>query len=366
MDRIEMILKALDQHSPDLGKMAIRTTDLRKRPEPLEIERKYVSFCEDVIEEMGRGTEDTMRKNFFPDMQRMGFIKRYDAKGNETDPYKSTPVKFVSLSKLGKRFIESKSLDKFFLYSNGIGNLFRGRIDMILLLLRQEEFELDFILRDEYQFFISAVDTDYPFNLTLEECVRMIKKYRQLGRTKQRALRDTLAKDLKPNSKYPKNEQRDYGNWLNEAEQVFDLLRQIVYFDLAGTKLILTTGKTGTNSFRLARSYMQKQEYFSHHKIRKTKGFEVHHIIPLSNSTSQEHFKLLDNWKNMIYIDAYSHALITHNNNKNIILKADSEDLIFKDYSGSEVKVRRGEQVLYLVTNQGIMLGYNCKLLEQE
>ncbi len=48
-------------------------------------------------------------------------------------------------------------------------------------------------------------------------------------------------------------------------------------------------------SNRLDRSLNEKYLYFKNHKIEKSIGFELHHVVPLSWAESVLHFKLLDN-----------------------------------------------------------------------
>ena len=40
-------------------------------------------------------------------------------------------------------------------------------------------------------------------------------------------------------------------------------------------------------------------------------GFELHHIVPLLYATNRNQFDVLDTWKNMIYIDGFTHNIIT-------------------------------------------------------
>ena len=66
----------------------------------------------------------------------------------------------------------------------------------------------------------------------------------------------------------------------------------------------------------MKRSDLEKRKYFEKHRVSKQKGFELHHIIPLSWSEDEEDFKLYDDWKNMIYISAYEYSIITQSMKK--------------------------------------------------
>ncbi|WP_231860237.1 hypothetical protein [Helicobacter himalayensis] len=48
-------------------------------------------------------------------------------------------------------------------------------------------------------------------------------------------------------------------------------------------------------------------------------------------------FQIFDNWQNLVYIDAYSHAQITQNNNANVLLSFNNNDAIFTDFNNNKV-----------------------------
>ena len=73
---------------------------------------------------------------------------------------------------------------------------------------------------------------------------------------------------------------------------------------------------------------------------------------------------MLDKWENMVYIDGYSHAKITQNNNRNIVLEIQDNDLILKDYSKHKVYLKYRDNVLYNPNNKTTMKGYNYELLQ--
>lgn len=129
--------------------------------------------------------------------------------------------------------------------------------------------------------------------------------------------------------------------------------------------------KTGQNSYvegeeprRLDRSLNEKYQYFQNHNVEKTQGFELHHVVPLSWSENIHQFKLFDTWKNMVYIDAFSHAKITQNRNRNVLMFSSGEDLILSDYSDNQVFLENQKHILYEVEKQNILLEYNETLLK--
>ena len=233
----------------------------------------------------------------------------------------------------------------------------------MLYILR--DVELDYIDQYEYAFFVSAVGADPEFSLTATEAVDKIKEYRALTPLQRRAVLVTLQDDLSPTmSSGHKPDRRDFHNWVNEAQQVYSLLGQTVYFDSVDRRLILTRQRTSARGLtQMLRSKSQMNNYFTKHSIRKQPGFELHHVVPLAWSESESHFKLLDDWKNMLYIDGYSHAQVTQNRNRNVVLRASNGDLALNDFSGGSVYLKSGKNTLYDIAKQRLMLNHNSTLL---
>lgn len=367
MDQIIEILTLLDKHSPNQSLMTIRTTDISKRPQNTPDEFVYAKFCEEAKKSAGIGTQDAMRKNLFVDIHRMGLIERYDKNKNPIDPFSQHSVKYVSISNQGLKLIKAKNiLDKFFIFSKGIDTLLGGYIDTLLDILRDKEYGIDKISIYEYMFFVSAIDTETNFNINTDQAVDLIKTYRTLTPIQRKSVIETLKTEMKPkNYNGTKTNKRDFHNWHNKAEQVFYLLNQTVYFERRGEQLVL---KEGQNSFtdtttRLDRSLNEKYQYFVNHGVIKTNGFELHHVVPLAWSENIHHFKMLDKWENMVYIDAFSHAKITQNKNRNIVMETEKEDIKLSDYSKNEVYLKFKDNILYKTANQAKMKKYNVDLL---
>ena len=364
MSDVKKILESLCRHLPRDGLLAIRTTDISKRPTLNDDEIEYGDFCDDVRRSIKKGSQDAMRKNYFPDFHRMGLIDRYDEHRRKVDPFaRKIRIKYVSLTPLGKKLVESNELDAYYIYSKCIDRLLEGTITLMLYILR--DVELDYIDQYEYAFFVSAIGADSEFSLTVTEAVEKIKQYRTLTALQRRAVIATLQDDLLPSmSSKHKPDRRDFHNWINEAQQVYSLLGQTVYFDSVDKRLTLTRQRTSARGLTLMlRSKSQMKNYFARHAIKKQSGFELHHVVPLAWSESRSHFKLLDNWKNMLYIDGYSHALVTQNRSRNVVLKAQNGDLLLNDFSGRSVYLKNGKNTLYDITKQRLMLDHNSKLL---
>jgi len=375
MNQVINILNLLNKYTPNQGLMTIRTTDLSKRPQNIDDEALYAKFCNEAKEETkgitskkGIGTQDAMRKNLFPDLHRMGLIIRYDEDKHPTDPFSRQNVKYVSLSSQGLKMIKAGNIkDRYFIFSKGIDNLLGGYIDILLDILRDKEYGIDNINIYEYMFFVSAIDSGTKFNIDADKAVELIKSFRNLTPVQRTAVVETLKSDLNPKKfSGAKPSKRDFHNWKNKIDQIYYLLDQTIYFEVrGGVQLVL---KGGENSFtevstRLDRSLNEKYKYFIKHEVSKVIGFELHHIVPLSWSENIHHFKMLDKWENMVYIDGYSHAKISQNHNKNVILDTEKEDMRLSDYSGKIVYLKYKDNIIYKPTNQSEMKKYNNELL---
>ena len=367
MNQIVNILELLDKYAPNQSLMAIRTTDLSKRPQNNPDEFVYAQFCNEAKQRAGIGTQDAMRKNLFVDIHRMGLIERYDSDKNPTVPFSQRRVKYISISNQGIKLIKARTiLDKYFIFSKGIDTLLGGYIDMILEIFTDKEYGIDKLSIYEYMFFVSAIGTKTSFNINTNQAIELIKEYRRLTPIQRRSVIETLKVELNPKKfKGSKPNKRDFHNWHNKVAQAYYLLNQTVYFEVRGEQLVL---KKGQNSFigkdsRLDRSLNEKYLYFVKHKVLKTIGFELHHVVPLAWSESSYHFKMLDKWENMVYIDAFSHAKISQNQNRNVVLDINNDDIKLSDYLDNAVYLKHKTNILYKPHNQNVMKKYNTDLL---
>jgi hypothetical protein len=198
----------------------------------------------------------------------------------------------------------------------------------------------------------------------------------------RRNIDDYLSKLLVPNAAaVSKTEQRDYHNWINKTQQTFYLLKQTIYFEQVnhlkfshfdrlyylGNENVAGEEFSKRDVKRLNRSLQQKHDYFKQHSVSKRRGFELHHIVALAWAESQHDFKMLDDWRNMIYIDGFTHAQITQNRNLNVKIEVvPPDDLKLVDYLGGSIIAKYLENALFEKNNLPIMLDYNRDLLKQK
>lgn len=369
MDEIYKMLMCLDRYAPNNQLLRIRDADSKKRPENTIDEYDYARFCEEVNAAVGKGTQDSIRKNIFVDLHRMGLITRYDKNRNFISPYRRISPKYVSLSPDGVKFIRERDLlNRSFIFTKAIDTLLGGYIEIALQLLKEPEYHIGTITKYEFMFFVSAVDSGTSFSITLEQCVDLIHTYRRLGKYLQIKVIEILSDKLKPeNFDGDKTAQRDWHNWKNKIDQVYHLLAQSPHFDVVGDDLNLSTHKIKTKAGEIidvmTRSIAEKDAYFNKHKVKRTAGFELHHVVPLSWAESPEQYKLFDKWENMVYIDAYRHAIITQNRNRNIEMRSRGNDVLLIDHHGNAVElIFDHKNILYDPANQPTMLRYNKEL----
>lgn len=345
-------------------KLTIRTTDLRKRPYNLPEEADYAVYTNNLSNKLGRCTQDSVRKNIFVDLHRMGLIERFNAHGEKVSPYQNGIKKFVQISDFGLNFIKATDvLEKSLLYTRAIDALTHGLADELLNII-----ELDgFITEHEFQFFLSyRGETLNGHQYSLSELTKYITEYRRLSRY-QRDYAVKLVKEYcNPNNfRGNKTDKKDYHNWLNETQQIFILMGQTAYYETCDNELRIRIGRESlfTDKEKLIRSAKEKSEYFKNHNIVKTKGFELHHIIPLCYAKCALEFSKLDVWENMLYIDGYKHSIITQSNNEYVRLAFEGKDIILSNFDDVPLHCIYEKNVLYSIENQDKMLSFNCAFL---
>lgn len=151
------------------------------------------------------------------------------------------------------------------------------------------------------------------------------------------------------------------------------LLNQTIYFERENLKnnsrLKMKVAKDAAyeSKKKLLRSTEERKLYFINHKIEKTKGFELHHIVPLLLAHSKNEFDILDVWENMLYIDGKTHSIITQTGNKTIKLNfvADDIELTAPAKNVSSVYCKKDENVLYNTSHKKTMSDYNEAILNE-
>ena len=201
-EEVRKTLELLNKYAPFPSLLPIRTTDLSKRPHNLPEEYEYARFIDEVNQSVGRHTQDTMKKNWFPDLHRMDLIVRYNTNGEPTDPWKQRPIKYVRLSEHGVMLLEADGLDEQLdIFTHGITRLLGGFITVLFRLLRDPDVDLKKVTIYEFMFFVSAIPTEAKrtsFSISVKECIDLILSFRRLSHVQRLSVIETLRERLQP------------------------------------------------------------------------------------------------------------------------------------------------------------------------
>ena len=232
------------------------------------------------------------------------------------------------------------------------------------------------ITRMEYTYFVSylgesiistnenTIENNY---VSEEKVVALIKDYRSL-RDKHNAIDQLIYEYCSPdNFDGDKTNKRDIKNWINETEQIFKLLANTVYFEFLDKyntlKLRVDRRMNIDGEQRLTRSTEEKNRYFINHGIDKCETKTLHHIVPLDLWEDWEDFKLLDDWRNMIYIESYNHEYIHSLSTRYMKLSICDESFVLSDFDDNNINFTNNNEVIFSKDNSSIMTVYNKELL---
>lgn len=367
-----------------IDKLIIRNTDTKKRPKNTLDEYDYAKMVERLSIKFGKPTQDSLRKNFFLDMARMGLIHRFNKKGiKDNTMSKVFRTKSVAVSKLGHEFLKAFNSSNIFemnrFWTLSLNNLHRGFENKLfnLMILISEKLKKNITLSlNEYAFF--ATDKYY----TNEYMADIIIAFKNLSIYQRGKIVSIIKKYANPNSNLffkidgkNKTDARDYHNWINEAQQMFPLLKDTILFgigDIRSGELNIRFSNNGgiLTKSRIKRSISEKKAYFINHELNqeslKKSGYELHHIVPLLMAKNNEEFAILDNWKNMILIDAFTHAQISTRGSKHIKLNFINKDIELSDTSTppDTIKCIYDTNVKYNIKQQIIMQKTNDDILK--
>ncbi|WP_243555338.1 restriction endonuclease subunit R [Helicobacter cinaedi] len=351
--------------------LQIRTSDLSKRPYNIEGEEKYAELTTKISSKLGRCTQDSLRKNIFVDLHRMGLIDRFNAKKKQLNPFDNGTKKYIALTDFGIEFLQSTDIFTHnLLFTRALENLMQGFGEEILHIIL--ELESNYLTLYEVLFFVTFLYQKLDSKTyNRSDIISLIRDYRTLSKFQKQALLEKVKDYCEPkNFSGDKTQKRDFHNFLNETQQILSLLTQMAYFEYNknDSKLYIRTGTYGIyeDNTKLKRSIKEKDLYFEKHNITKEKGFELHHIVPLCLAASRAEFQIIDKWENMVYIDAFSHAKITQNNNANMRLSFENNNANFSDFNDCVVHCENNINIKYDTEKQELMLDYNKRILDSK
>ncbi|MDD2688983.1 MAG: hypothetical protein PHT41_02365 [Candidatus Omnitrophica bacterium] len=325
---------------------------------------EYYKVVTNVNNEAGVGTINSLKKNFFVDFQQMGLLDRFDKKSNSIPLDKRGHVYYARLTDRSIRLVVTDSItEKYRIFTDSLDALFANEITNIAQTLYYSKYKDDAIGILEFMLILSD---DRPY--ITEDKINLIDSFRILKRWQQDRAVALIKQYCNPRKLVGnKRMQRDFGNWKNESQQIFTLLKNTVYFDITQNSLRLNTGRYGIFAAAQVkqRSLGAKQEYFKKHCLKKIINFELHHVIPFSSARNKVEFKLIDNWKNLIYLMQKKHAEITRKGDRNIVMYATKEHIYFDDFYKNRIVAQNGKDVTYEGQLSAAMEKYNREILKE-
>lgn len=351
--------------------MQIRTTDLSKRPNESSGEEKYSRYINAVHDRLNRVTQDSMRKNYFVDFHRMGFIERLKYNGDPVSKFGRDSTKYVRLTNLGLSFINNDNIfQQNIIYNDGLNNLFKGFLRDFMLIICEHK---KYISEYDYMFFISFLGFKIDDEIIdVYKIINLLKEFDKLSKFQKEYAINIIKNYCNPiNFNGNKKDKRDFGNWKNETQQTFMLLGQTLYFEYKSErnekKIFPRIGDMKKYLFENIESYKRsalvKQEYFKRHNVNKTIGFELHHVIALNFANNRNEYVLFDDWKNLVYIDGRTHSCLSQTGNiQNILEAIDSKNMVLKDNDNTSLPLIYNENIIYNPQLQKTMIDYNHQL----
>lgn len=336
---IEMILQEIHNVVGEYD-FAIPPGDYKRDTSLPEKFQKYQTIVKQIHSKLNRVTINSLKKNFFPDLERMGFLIRKKNKSEKT----SRAFFYGKLAPNAVKFLEAKDLfEKHKKFTDGIDKLFSNRISELCEMISLSAYAKYAISIYELMFIFSDYDQDV-------DKIELLDSYRSLGTRHRKKVINLVKKYAKPdNFEGDKTNRRDFHNWKNQTQQIMNLLKMTVYFKVVQNKFLrLNSTKIGFFP-ELKRSVTAKIDYFSFHQVKKREKFELHHIVPFSCAQNTAEAKLIDDYRNLIYIHRNKHKEVSQDRDKYVVLSITSDEAIFYDFKDKErmVVTKNGKDALY-------------------
>ncbi len=327
----------------------------------------YYEVVDRIKSVVGKGTINSVKKNTFPDIARMGFLNRYDKDGDKIiEGTSRAGVYSVGLSELGVKFAQATAFEKIKLFTDGVDILTKNAASELVELLYLNDYGIDTIDILEFMYILS----DDRKGITSNDKLRLLLDYRRLTSAEKEKLDEYLKAFCNPQNRRDfdnKTLLRDYGNWKNESQQIYGLLANSTYFKVEGTKLILNTGNYGLFNAQANRGAKAKADYFKNHNVIKTAGYDLHHIVPFAKAQNKSDAVFVDDFKNLIYLNDEKHSEFTVSGSKNVILKytQNNPNVLFMDFNDSFILVDITKDALFSPSLLPLVKEYNAQLLKK-
>ena len=158
----------------------------------------------------------------------MGIIYRYDKNKIKTDPYKRQSIHYAKLSPGAVKMYKAKSIfEKYRIFTDFLDNLFQSHLSNLADLIYNSDYKESQISIYEFMYILSDE------NLTNNEKIHLLNQYNSLKKYQKDKVAELLKEYANPdNFSGDKTDKRDFHNWINEAQQIFSLMKQTSYFQV--------------------------------------------------------------------------------------------------------------------------------------
>lgn len=158
----------------------------------------YYQIVDLIKQKVGKGTVNSVKKNTFPDIARMGFLNRYDQSGNKIVEGASRAVVYsVSLSSLGCKFAKATAFEKIKLFTDGVDVLTQNTASELVEILYLNDLGIDYIDILEFMYIFS----DDRKGITTNDKLRLMLEYRHLSTYQKSQLDEKLKLFCNPNNR---------------------------------------------------------------------------------------------------------------------------------------------------------------------
>lgn len=328
---------------------------------------QYLDRVNKDLNKIGKSVSDNgVRKIIFVNLQRMGFVDRFTSKKKLCNINKKSKYRYVRISQKGLNFLNSKDI---FEEQKHLGTaldfVFDGIVQDILDILNS--LKHPYLTITEMMFFVTYLHKSWNgIILNKDKIVEFINEFRNLN-SRAKIVEQVINEYCIPEHfSGNKNDKRDFHNWKNQAQTMFDSLSLMSLFEYdSQTERLLLKTKLNGEKIEFKRSSLIKKEYFLNHEIEKDITFELHHIVPFYYAKDIDALKAIDNWQNLIYIDANSHKIFTLDKNakKAIRINFKELDAVLDNLIGDEVVLKYTTQIKYKQELQDRLVSYNKSLL---
>lgn len=179
----------------------------------------------------------------------------------------------------------------------------------------------------EMMFFVTYLGKEWNGKLlNKEKIIEFIEEFRSL-KSRAKIVEIVISEYCNPkNFKGDKTSKRDFHNWKNEAQSMFNSLNLMSLFE-----------------------YDEKN----------------HHIVPFYYAKDIDALKAIDDWQNLIYIDSNSHRIFTLDKKAKHAIRLTFKDLdaALDNLIGDEIILKYTTQIRYKKELQTRLINYNKALL---